>query len=641
MEFEDHYPLNARYLDVLTNEEQPAFEYIINCSLLTSITFRTQLSRYEQNEHVRQIQTLMLDRIDWCCEFAEQSKFDSDARLPLHYYHRSIVNLGLGNVGPELNDLAAMISYCCDHRSLLSLEIVAKVFLHAIHKIYQRAPKAFRTSQLLSRARDICHIIMKEEQGVSSEDNTKTDAEEQQKNKSHLIPNLQNIESRVVSMSGIFHKRLGERSKAFELWRKSIESSKRVINSITSQKELYLSAISLDDAQDTAVSSSSEEQEESTSDTATTTSSAATPLSKEASLMVEFTKCLLNTKLTQMRAIYNIAANTKTMQDIEETLRTIDEGFQFYQTMAAVSSGLASPAPPPQLPDPSNKTANLVELFQYRTWTLYLKVLELKMQKKDQMALLQARDLLNYSISINKLLKLDTTNREKTLVTIEKSLSDLANPPAPKVTPSKSSALAPAPAQSSSKPAPPNLATTPAKTSPATTAAASKQPTPSAQVGLMIIALLISSSDFLSSFHPPQKTAAKAPATTAATSTNSNANPPQKTATNAAASPTVVVQSTAKAVAPVPVQWMPDEAVTACCVCSTAFSFFNRRHHCRACGRVVCDPCSPKVVMPDFLGVCTPERVCTPCYRLRTPPTVTASSSSSSDSTPSSGPPTK
>lgn len=29
------------------------------------------------------------------------------------------------------------------------------------------------------------------------------------------------------------------------------------------------------------------------------------------------------------------------------------------------------------------------------------------------------------------------------------------------------------------------------------------------------------------------------------------------------------------------IHWMPDDAVTSCCVCSTPFTLFNRRHHCR------------------------------------------------------------
>ena len=38
--------------------------------------------------------------------------------------------------------------------------------------------------------------------------------------------------------------------------------------------------------------------------------------------------------------------------------------------------------------------------------------------------------------------------------------------------------------------------------------------------------------------------------------------------------------------------WIPDQRVTMCQECSTEFGLVVRRHHCRACGRVVCNPCS-------------------------------------------------
>ncbi|ONH65000.1 E3 ubiquitin-protein ligase PIB1 [Cyberlindnera fabianii] len=39
-------------------------------------------------------------------------------------------------------------------------------------------------------------------------------------------------------------------------------------------------------------------------------------------------------------------------------------------------------------------------------------------------------------------------------------------------------------------------------------------------------------------------------------------------------------------------QWQDDEDATECFICSTKYSFFYRRHHCRRCGRVVCGACS-------------------------------------------------
>lgn len=56
------------------------------------------------------------------------------------------------------------------------------------------------------------------------------------------------------------------------------------------------------------------------------------------------------------------------------------------------------------------------------------------------------------------------------------------------------------------------------------------------------------------------------------------------------------------------IKWMPDDSVSACCICQTEFSLFNRRHHCRLCGIVVCDACSPKQTRKEFGGAA--ERVC-------------------------------
>ena len=40
-------------------------------------------------------------------------------------------------------------------------------------------------------------------------------------------------------------------------------------------------------------------------------------------------------------------------------------------------------------------------------------------------------------------------------------------------------------------------------------------------------------------------------------------------------------------------KWVPDTLKRNCEICNVKFSkFFKRRHHCRQCGGVVCDPCS-------------------------------------------------
>lgn len=61
---------------------------------------------------------------------------------------------------------------------------------------------------------------------------------------------------------------------------------------------------------------------------------------------------------------------------------------------------------------------------------------------------------------------------------------------------------------------------------------------------------------------------------------------------------------------PVP---QPDAAAPVCGRCSAAFSATLRRHHCRACGRVVCAACSAGAAPLPRLGYSRPERVCDGC----------------------------
>jgi len=61
------------------------------------------------------------------------------------------------------------------------------------------------------------------------------------------------------------------------------------------------------------------------------------------------------------------------------------------------------------------------------------------------------------------------------------------------------------------------------------------------------------------------------------------------------------------------VKWQPDNSATACTICEKEFTTFKRRHHCRKCGLLVCELCSPYriVIYPEFSKV--PERVCKHC----------------------------
>ncbi|ROT37418.1 hypothetical protein SODALDRAFT_334517 [Sodiomyces alkalinus F11] len=57
-------------------------------------------------------------------------------------------------------------------------------------------------------------------------------------------------------------------------------------------------------------------------------------------------------------------------------------------------------------------------------------------------------------------------------------------------------------------------------------------------------------------------------------------------------------------------RWQPDAEVTVCPICRTQFSFFVRKHHCRKCGRVVCNRCSPhRITIPNQFIVRPPDQL--------------------------------
>jgi len=58
-----------------------------------------------------------------------------------------------------------------------------------------------------------------------------------------------------------------------------------------------------------------------------------------------------------------------------------------------------------------------------------------------------------------------------------------------------------------------------------------------------------------------------------------------------------------------------------CALCETAFTFFNRRHHCRRCASAMCATCSsPKRVVLPLQGFRTPVRVCLRCAEISDEP---------------------
>ncbi|XP_036431084.1 zinc finger FYVE domain-containing protein 26 isoform X2 [Colossoma macropomum] len=59
--------------------------------------------------------------------------------------------------------------------------------------------------------------------------------------------------------------------------------------------------------------------------------------------------------------------------------------------------------------------------------------------------------------------------------------------------------------------------------------------------------------------------------------------------------------------------WIPDHKKHICMVCQRErFTMFNRRHHCRRCGRLVCQACSSRKMVVE--GHEEPVRVCDQCY---------------------------
>ncbi len=60
------------------------------------------------------------------------------------------------------------------------------------------------------------------------------------------------------------------------------------------------------------------------------------------------------------------------------------------------------------------------------------------------------------------------------------------------------------------------------------------------------------------------------------------------------------------------VEWQRDSEANACTLCESAFHpLLRRRHHCRLCGRLVCDACSKTRRVPR--GGAKPERACDRC----------------------------
>lgn len=63
-----------------------------------------------------------------------------------------------------------------------------------------------------------------------------------------------------------------------------------------------------------------------------------------------------------------------------------------------------------------------------------------------------------------------------------------------------------------------------------------------------------------------------------------------------------------------PPRWVPDTEAPRCMMCTTAFTAFRRRHHCRHCGRVFCGICSNFSIPIPKYGFVKAVRCCYRCY---------------------------
>jgi len=60
--------------------------------------------------------------------------------------------------------------------------------------------------------------------------------------------------------------------------------------------------------------------------------------------------------------------------------------------------------------------------------------------------------------------------------------------------------------------------------------------------------------------------------------------------------------------------WEKDSEATLCKICEKSFSLARRKHHCRNCGGIYCDPCSDNKMA--LASSAKPVRVCDNCYTL-------------------------
>ncbi|CUE86164.1 zinc finger protein, putative [Bodo saltans] len=61
-------------------------------------------------------------------------------------------------------------------------------------------------------------------------------------------------------------------------------------------------------------------------------------------------------------------------------------------------------------------------------------------------------------------------------------------------------------------------------------------------------------------------------------------------------------------------RWKKDDEVSKCDGCSSAFGILVRRHHCRSCGGIFCNPCSSHALIIAVINPSETQRVCDSCH---------------------------
>lgn len=59
--------------------------------------------------------------------------------------------------------------------------------------------------------------------------------------------------------------------------------------------------------------------------------------------------------------------------------------------------------------------------------------------------------------------------------------------------------------------------------------------------------------------------------------------------------------------------WTPDSSAPRCELCMRRFTLLRRRHHCRRCGKCVCEACSPRACYRPIPPIAKPCRHCVSC----------------------------